>query len=81
MARSRPKDSMAMEHQQGTEARLKLFEVEEGSARHGTCGEDGTGSAAYEEVRAVTPLNLTRALGRGTRLRLYAKPPDTVSAS
>ena len=53
---------MDVEHQQGTWAQLKLFEVETGNVRHGAGGDGGTGAAANEEEQASTALNRERAL-------------------
>jgi RNA-directed DNA polymerase len=53
---------MVMEHQQGTWVQLKLFEVEEGSVRHGEGGEGGTGTATHEEGQIATASNRERAL-------------------
>jgi RNA-directed DNA polymerase len=51
-----------MEHEEGMWSQLKLFEVEEGSVRHGVSGEGGTGTAAHEEGQVATASNRERAL-------------------
>ena len=61
---------MGVEQQQGTWTQLSLFEVEEGSVRHGASGEGGTGSAAYEEWQASTASNQERALAGGLMERV-----------
>jgi RNA-directed DNA polymerase len=62
MARSRQKDSMGVEQQQGTWIQLQLFEEQMDSVRHDASGEGGTGTAADEEWQTPTASNRERAL-------------------